>query len=572
VRTILRGVIGAGIAALALAGCGGGGSSSSPLPPAPAPAPAPAPTPSLTPFALISSTPGDGTMSVPRDVLFTALFSTSPAPSTIAAGRVQLIGPQDNVIPTAVSVSGTTLELRPVHGRLPGAATFTVKLSPSITDTNGQGLIAPYTRTFTTARQTWNMSATDLAPLADFTGGTTPSIAADGSGNVVAAWVTRVVDRNVLFSRRSDANGIWGPLFTIRESAPVFGSIHQVSVSFGPGGDAYVGWTEYDSGSKVYVSRQTAGSIGWSTPEEVPGGLSGSVASLLVDASGNVTVVMSTLVQLVATRKGVATGTWSIPHVIASSDYIVNARAIVDRNGNVTVTWMQTSMSGTSLGSARYNINTDAWVPIPPISSSLPHGSAQYGNLAIDPVGTITMVWDRAGDLIDAPTIEASRFVPTQGFWGPVVRLDSTTSVLGAITPGVAVDAAGFSTAVWKQDDRLFYARLAPNSGTWSAPQAIPESEGSRGDEQVAIVADDAGKVTLVVTLSSIVIAFHYDLITAQWSAPLVIGNPASGTTVSANAPVLALDRTGTLSAAWFAWVSVSGMPPLYFITSNRWN
>lgn len=182
------------------------------------------------------------------------------------------------------------------------------------------------------------------------------------------------------------------------------------------------------------------------------------------------------------------------------------------------------------------------------------------------------MVWSRAGDLIDAPTIEAARFVPTQGSWGPVVRLDSTTSVLGAITPGVAVDGAGYSTAVWKQDDRLFYARLGPNSGTWSAPQAIPQSEGSRGDEQIAIVADDAGNVTLVVALSSIVTAFHYDLITAQWSAPLVMGNPASGTTVFANAPVLALDRTGTLSAAWFTWVSVTGMPPLYFITSNRWN
>ncbi len=567
-RTILRGVIGAGITALALTGCGGGGSSPSPLPPAPVPAP----TPSVTPFALISSTPADGTVSVPRDVVFKALFSTSPAPSTIAAGNVQLIGPQGNVFPTAVSVSGTTLELSPLYGRLPGAATFTVKLSPSITDTNGQGLIAPYTRTFTTARQTWNTSATDLAPLADFTAGTTPSIATDGSGNVVAAWVSRVADRNVLFSKRSDANGIWGPLFTIRESAPTFGSIHQVSVAFGPGGDAYVGWTEYDSDSKVYVSRQAAGSVGWSTPEEVPGGASGSVASLLVDLSGNVTVVMSTLGQLIATRKSAATGTWSVPIVIASSAYIVNARAIVDRNGNVTVTWMQTSMSGTSLDSARYNINTAAWMPVPPVSSTVLHGSAQYGNLAIDPAGTITMVWSRAGSLIDAPTIEAARFVPTQGIWGPVVRLDSTTSVLGAITPGVAVDGAGYSTAVWKQDDRLFYARLSPNSAIWSAPEAIPQSEGSRGDEQIAIVSDDAGNVTLVVALSSIVTAFHYDLITAQWSAPLVIGNPVSGTTVFANAPVLALDRTGTLSAAWFTWASVSGMPPLYFVASNRWN
>jgi len=104
-------------------------------------------------------------------------------------------------------------------------------------------------------------------------------------------------------------------------------------------------------------------------------------------------------------------------------------------------------------------------------------------------------------------------------------------------------------------------ARRAPDATVWSAPQPIYTSASvSGGNVAPAIGADVAGNITYLFNQSNTVLALHYRAGAGQWESAIDIGVPANGSGVAANSPVLAADRTGSISAVWFAWTSLNGV------------
>ncbi len=528
----------------------------------------------------MTSDPADGAVGVARAISFSGTFSAEPAPSTITSATVQLTGPVGNTLPTTLTLNGATAKLNAIAGAVPGGTTYTVKLAPSITDMQGRTLVAPYSRTFTTTAQSWNPTAADFGSLPHFTGGTFPTVAVDAAGNVFAAWSIRVTGVDTLFVARRDAQtGAWSTPLSLRTAQePTFGIIYPPNVVTGPAGHVYLSWMERNFGTTtVQLARYTASTDSWGAPVAVNAAPSGSVDPNgfvpVVDSRGNVTALAPTSDRVYATRLDSASGTWSLPLAIekpVTNNFIFGARLIVDGSDNVIAAWVQQedTVGARGIFSARYDVASGTWAPAQRVMLGQPAISAHVLSMAADSGGGVTMAWSRDPGLAGSAMAEASRFDRVANAWTAPVRVDSNPT--GAFGPTVAVDAAGYSTVAWMQHDGIHSARLAPGSSQWSAPRQILVGS-PRSDHVPAVTVDVAGNVSVIASQNQnpIVVAIHYSASDGQWRAPVGIGNPAVGDPVFALMPVTGIDRTGNVSAVWFAWNTVNGSPS-YVVMSNH--
>ena len=110
------------------------------------------------PLAVTSTTPGDGAVAVPVNSAFSANFSEALNCATITASNFMLVAPNGAALPGVLSCSGSMAIFTPSQ-LLASSATYTAKLSTSITDAEGDPLANPFISSFTTA----------LAPAVTFT-------------------------------------------------------------------------------------------------------------------------------------------------------------------------------------------------------------------------------------------------------------------------------------------------------------------------------------------------------------------------------------------------------------------
>ena len=127
-----------------LAGCGGGGNST----PAVITPPPPVTTPPQSEFAILSSLPVDTATNVSRSSGLAVTLSAAPDPSSINAGSVSLRGPQGNLVPGTLSVSGNEIRLQPTVA-LPGGTQYAFNFAASIKNVAGRSLNAASVRTLT---------------------------------------------------------------------------------------------------------------------------------------------------------------------------------------------------------------------------------------------------------------------------------------------------------------------------------------------------------------------------------------------------------------------------------------
>ena len=549
----------------ALAGCGGGGgdggggtedgSGNQPQP---------------SVFSVLNGTPAEGTTDVERKGLMAVKFSGEAAPSTVNELNVKLIGPEGNTIATTLTVSGTELQLAPGAPGLPGDSTYTLQISSSVTDLAGHALGLPFWRSFITAPQRWGAKATSIDTLADFDADARPSVAVDRKGNVIAVWHRPVGDADTVFAARLDGKtGQWSApatVYTARSS----GFMNSFRIVAGPGGDAYLCWTEYDFGrASIRLARYVAATGTWVEPLNVFAvefGVEPLAAVPAVDAGGNITLLTSTYSQLFATRFDAVQMTWSSPRAIERlvvGDALSNQKVLVDGKGNLTAAWVQGQDDlETAIYAARYDAATGAWGEAVLVASRPLTGSFDAFSMGIDGDGVVTMAWthDFGGGV--SPGIEASRFDRAAGAWSAPARLDRAgTDPAGASHATLAVDACGHATVVWLQNGGLYSARLRPKSASWSTPKQVTPDGMDGGSGTLSVTADVAGNVVVVFVPSNThrATAIQYKVLSGQWHKPVAIDTPASGTAVSSNAPVTVVDPSGDVTAVWFAQTDVDG-------------
>lgn len=560
----------AAIVACALAACGGGGGSAGPEP-----LPPPPPPPPTAAFALATTAPADGATGVDRGAAFTATFTTPVAASSVNFLTVRMTGPEGNAIGNTASTSGTELKLQPATA-LPGNTRYTVNLASAIADTSGRTLPTSYARSFTTAPQSWDASAKAVATLPNFTADTAPLIASDKAGNVTVAWHAGDMNSDALYATRFDAAaGAWSAPALVQAASSV--SIVPLSLVAAPNGNLYLLWFERGSATRARIALYDVAAGAWQASADAPGVPAGGTAEwlkLIADPAGNLTVLARAMtpagVAEYATRYDAASAAWGTPQAIgafaAAANEPFGESLAVDGYGNVTAAWIATD-GARALVAAHYDAAAGHWGAPQTLDSSVLTQGQPFYSMSADALGLVTLAWAHDFGMAATPQARAARYDPLANAWSAPVRLDNAADSTGAYGPQVVTDAAGFATAVWRQQQGLWSSRYSPANASWSTPAQVAGSTSMA--HGFALGADIAGNVTLVSSDDQHQMADQFLASTGQWQPRTDIGKPASGDGVFANPPVLDVAPSGSATAAWFAQDTVNGAPR-YVVGVNR--
>ena len=555
---------------LVIAGCGGGGGGSSPPP---------------APFVLISTSPSSGAAMVARNSTISATFSAAIDTRSINANTVQLIGPEGNVISSALSSSGSMITVTPVGTALAGGTQYTMKLGSTITDSTGRTLGAPASITFTTSAQAWS-PVSNVSAVKHYFGGMAPLVAADAAGSTMVLWHDQSGSSDALYSRRLTAgSSTWTDTAMVSSPDPSLSGPNGESIVLASNGDAYAGWVSFVTGQSSAVfrfSHYNATTNIWGSAETVsvlPAG--GTVENVRLVTGANGKIVSIATGYGIAGGNGIfsstfdpATHTWSPTQRIITfnpNDYVMGPIAKSDSNGNVVMTWSQQYQQY----AAYFNATDGQWYQSQVIEpEALAFNAPTMDGIAIDGNGVATITWGYTNAYrTDAVTIyheaQVVRFNPATNKWSNVASVLQEAGQGHYVGGPVAVaDAAGNTTVILEVDGELAYARISSNGTSWNPPQVFtPASLKGTLSGGYSAVVDVTGNVTIVFS-SQLMTAMQYSATTKQWQAPVTMGMPSSGTSVYFNRPIVTVDGSGAVTAAWYAWNS-TGLGQDQFVVSQ---
>ena len=254
-------------------------------------------------------------------------------------------------------------------------------------------------------------------------------------------------------------------------------------------------WQRYRGGKLIYESavRQAGGP--WSPPSLFFGGLEDAFGlQIAVDPLGNETAVWgrragrSWVVQSASRSVG---GSWSAP-VTLSAAGAGSALVAAGPEGNVTAVWLLEREEGRrSVVQSATRSAGGVWSA--PVNLSPPRKAARFPQIALDPQGGATAVWEEEySGAIESSTRSSA------GVWSPPVTL-SANGVVGD-WPQVAVDSQGNAAAVWAgraSNSRRIQTATRPVGGTWSAPVSISKP-GHRHVQDPQIAVSPQGEATAI--------------------------------------------------------------------------
>jgi hypothetical protein len=313
-------------------------------------------------------------------------------------------------------------------------------------------------------------------------------------------------------------------------------------------GSATAVWQRYRGGKLVYESavRQAGGP--WSTPSPFSGGLEDAYElQITVDHLGNQTAIWvrrvgrSWVVQS-ATRSVVES--WSAP-VTLSAAGAGSALVAAGPEGNVTAVWLLEREEGrrSAVQSATRSAG-GSWSA--PVTLSPPRKAARSPQIALDPQGGATAVWEgQFSGAIESSTRSSG------GIWSAPVTLSATG--VRADRPQVAVDSQGNATAVWAgraSSGRRIQTATRPAGGTWSAPVGISKA-GRRLVQDPQIAVSTQGEATAIWQRSNgsyLVVQGATRPAGGSWSRPVDIttGHGRGGQHLQ-----LGVDSWGNATAIW---------------------
>ncbi|MBN2041649.1 MAG: hypothetical protein JW864_16555 [Spirochaetes bacterium] len=278
-------------------------------------------------------------------------------------------------------------------------------------------------------------------PVESYNGGTatSPKVAADGSGNIIAVWKQRnfagITD--ILSNRYVPGTG-WGASELIESDDT--GDAGSPVISINNDGKAAAAWLQYDTTyDNVWVNRYSPES-GWETAE-------------LIEAEDD--------------------------------GYAYKPSVAIDNSGNTVVVWRHHDNSTT-----RDNVLSsfchygDSWQPqfIEAIESTIYNGFDPV--VAFDNEGNAVAVWKQWDSTYS--NIYANRYVSGFG-WGGQVEIDSDTETAGS--PQVAVNKDGIAVAIWLQGNNVWGNYYEPGTG-WQTAGLLETDAGGTLSPHVAIDSD----------------------------------------------------------------------------------
>lgn len=302
------------------------------------------------------------------------------------------------------------------------------------------------------------------------------------------------------------------------------------------------------------VASPVSAAPGWSRPADVsrPEKVAVDTLSVIASSQGSATAVWqlyggkNDIVESAGRQAG---GSWSAPYKLFGDvrDIYISPQIAVDPVGNMTAVWDRREGRTFVVQSATRPAGGSWSVPV-----NLSKPGATSALVAVDPEGEATVVWllEREGG---NRSVVQSATRPAGGSWSASVDISKP----GRYTQEaqIAVGPQGDATAIWARSngrDLVVQSATRPAGGSWSAPIDISVHRG-QGGFYPRLVVDSWGNATAIwegydsnqVTTFAIQGAKRPP--GGAWSRPTDI----SRRTKSLGEPQIAVDPQGRSTAIW---------------------
>lgn len=344
------------------------------------------------------------------------------------------------------------------------------------------------------------------------------------SGTVATCTLTMSANRSVGATFAvAPAAPTWGTP-QLMETNGDFNVGSRVLTAISPTGSyAMVMWEQSDGTPtldtrKVFSRRYVAGQ-GWSPAVAVPGVSTTSSSQallegrLLIDSAGTATWMRPNL----ETRRFTLTG-WGNPFLPPARSGGLLSAAVMDASGDIGVV-----ISGQDVYNIALPAGANSWLQWARVDAS---GvlDAKDADVAISANGTAMAVWRERNPGDSNYSMKAARYLPQSGGWqAPVSIDDSFDNVSTESLPRVAMDGAGNAIAVWHQGDSLYYNVFSATTGWGTAVEVDANAVSSVFSARIRLVMTATGRA--VVTWNSGIFAVKSMQYTpgAGFSAPVVV-------------------------------------------------
>lgn len=302
----------------------------------------------------------------------------------------------------------------------------------------------------------------------------------------------------------------------------------------------------------VLVALPAAALVGsWSTPADLSvAGSDANQPQVAVDSAGLAIAVWTrnngsnSIVQSSTSQSG---GAWSTPvdlSELGQDAYRPQVR--VDSTGLATAIWMRSNGTNFILQSSK-SMSGGAWST--PVNISTAGENADGFELVIDSSRLATVLWYRWGD---SNYIIQSSKSQSGGAWSTPANLFAVGATVYNPQVRLAVDSAGWVTAVWTRFDGTYFILQSSRSkkgGAWSTPVDITTPGSSVFNHQMTV--DSTGLATAVWRRYSLdtndFVQSSKSKSGGAWSTPLNLSADTDGS----GGPQLTVDSSGLVTAVW---------------------
>jgi len=270
----------------------------------------------------------------------------------------------------------------------------------------------------------WNASTatwttTEVVSTESTSSSDTPTIAVDSSGNVHIAWCDLGMNRNVFYKHWNASTATWTTTEVV--STESTSSSYTPTIAADGSGNVHIAWEDYTyyggSGKDddIFYKRWNATMAAWTTTEVVSTESTGDsyLPTIAADGSGNVHIAWNdwtnyggsgTDPDIFYKRWNAITAAWTTTEVVSteSTDDSIDPTIAADGSGNAYIAWDdETNYSGSGTDRdifyKRWNATMAAWTTTEVVSTESTDDSIDP-TIAVDGSGNAHIAWDDETD------------------------------------------------------------------------------------------------------------------------------------------------------------------------------
>ncbi len=368
-----------------------------------------------------------------------------------------------------------------------------------------------------------------------------PQVAIGSQGNAAVVWNSFSGAYDTIELATKSATGSWqGPGYL---SAP--GQIGGPQIAVDSLGNTVVVWSRLNDDLDGIVQATTKPASGpWQPPVNLSApGENASKPQVATDPLGNTVVVWERIEgvhSIVQAATKPAGGAWQGPvnltGFLVSGEGAFDPQVAIDAQGNAVAAWWRSGLTQFVVQAATKPVD-GAWEA--PVTLSVGGQNAILPQVATDPQGSITVVWDRRPS---TSSVQAAT-KPAGGIWQ--APADISPPGQSAIEPQVVADAQGNAVAAWKGPNEVVQTAMKPTGGfSWQAPVTLSVGGQSASKPQVAVGLQGS---MVVVWVRGGIVQTSTKSAGGTWQAPVAVS--VSGQ--NASNPQVAVDSLGNAVAVW---------------------